>query len=37
LELEKDHIYSKYKERIGEIITGEIYQVWKKEVLVLST
>jgi transcription termination/antitermination protein NusA len=36
LELEKDHIYSKYKERIGEIITGEIYQVWKKEVLVLD-
>jgi len=27
LELEKDHIYQKYKERIGEIITGEVYQV----------
>lgn len=36
LELEKDHIYSKYKERIGEIITGEVYQVWKKEILVLD-
>ncbi len=36
LELEKDHIYTKYKERIGEIITGEIYQVWKKEILVLD-
>ncbi|GAA0874154.1 transcription termination factor NusA [Wandonia haliotis] len=36
LELEKDHIYAKYKERIGEIITGEVYQVWKKEVLVLD-
>ena len=36
LELEKDHIYKKYKERIGEIITGEVYQVWKKEVMVLD-
>jgi N utilization substance protein A len=36
LELEKDHIYTKYKERIGEIITGEVYQVWKKEILVLD-
>lgn len=36
LELEKDHIYSKYKERIGEIVTGEVYQVWKKEILVLD-
>lgn len=36
LELEKDHIYIKYKERIGEIITGEVYQVWKKEIMVLD-
>jgi N utilization substance protein A len=36
MELEKDHIYSKYKERIGEIITGEVYQIWKKEILVLD-
>ncbi|MEY4141921.1 MAG: hypothetical protein RL110_1293 [Bacteroidota bacterium] len=36
LELEKDHLYKKYKERIGEIITGEVYQVWKKEILVLD-
>ena len=36
LELEKDHIYKKYKERVGEIITGEVYQVWKKEVLVMD-
>ena len=36
LELEKDHIYTKYKERIGEIVTGEVYQVWKKEILVLD-
>lgn len=35
-DLEKDHIYQKYKERIGEIIAGEVYQVWKKEILVLD-
>lgn len=36
LELEKDHIYKKYKERVGEIVTGEVYQVWKKEILVMD-
>ena len=36
LELEKDVVYKKYKERIGEIVTGEVYQVWKKEILVLD-
>jgi N utilization substance protein A len=36
LELEKDHLYKKYKERIGEIVTGEVYQVWKKEIMVLD-
>jgi N utilization substance protein A len=36
LELEKDGIYKKYKERAGEIITGEVYQIWKKEILVLD-
>ncbi len=35
-ELEKDHLYNKYKERIGEIVTGEVYQVWKKEILVMD-
>lgn len=35
-EFEKDNVYKKYKERIGEIITGEVYQVWKKEILVLD-
>jgi N utilization substance protein A len=35
-EYEKDNVYRKYKERIGEIITGEVYQVWKKEILVLD-
>ena len=36
LELEKDEIFRKYKDRTGEIITGEVYQVWKKETLVLD-
>lgn len=36
LELEKDQLYKKYKERIGEIVTGEVYQVWKKEILVMD-
>lgn len=35
-EYEKDNVYKKYKEKIGEIITGEVYQVWKKEILVLD-
>ncbi|MDG1262078.1 MAG: transcription termination factor NusA [Flavobacteriales bacterium] len=36
LELEKDHIYQKYKERVGEIIAGEVYQIWKREILVVD-
>ena len=36
MELEKDHIYKLYKERIGDIVTGEVYQVWKREILVLD-
>ncbi|MEY3247701.1 MAG: hypothetical protein RL025_542 [Bacteroidota bacterium] len=36
LELEKDNIYKKYKDRVGDIITGEVYQIWKKEILVLD-
>ncbi|HCA83994.1 MAG TPA: transcription termination/antitermination protein NusA, partial [Flavobacteriales bacterium] len=36
LELEKDNVYKKYKERIGEIMTGEVYQIWKKEILILD-
>ena len=36
MELEKDHIYTKYKERVGEIITGQVYQIWKRETLVLD-
>src|ERR1700754_1996926 len=36
LELEKDEIFRKYKDRVGEVVSGEIYQVWKKETLVLD-
>ena len=36
LDLEKDALYRKYKERVGDVITGEVYQVWKKETLVLD-
>ncbi len=36
LEYEKDNVYRKYKERVGEIVTGEVYQVWKKEILILD-
>lgn len=35
-ELEKDNVYKKYSEKIGEIISGEVYQVWKREVLILD-
>jgi N utilization substance protein A len=36
MDLEKDHLYQKYRERVGDIISGEVYQVWKKEMLVLD-
>jgi transcription termination/antitermination protein NusA len=36
MELEKDAIFRKYKDRKGEIVTGEVYQVWKKEMLILD-
>lgn len=36
MEYEKDSIYRKYMEKVGEIITGEVYQVWKKEILILD-
>lgn len=35
-DLEKDSVYRKYKDRVGEVVSGEIYQVWKKEVLILD-
>ena len=36
LELEKDNVYTKYKGKIGEIVTGEVYQIWKRELLLLD-
>lgn len=36
MEYEKDVIYKKYEHRIGELITGEVNQVWRKEILVLD-
>lgn len=36
LELEKDELYRKYKDRVGEVISGEVYQIWKKEIMVLD-
>lgn len=36
LDLEKNNVFNKYKDRIGEVITGEVYQVWKREILVLD-
>lgn len=36
LELEKSEIYNKYKEKVGDIINAEVYQVWKKEIMLLD-
>lgn len=36
LDLQKDAIYTKFKEMEGELITGEVYQLWKKEILLLD-
>ena len=36
LELEKDSLYNKYKDMVGTIIAAEVYQVWKKEILLLD-
>jgi N utilization substance protein A len=36
LELEKDEFYKLYKDRSGEIITGEVYQIWKNEIMILD-
>lgn len=36
LELEKDEVFKKYKDREGELVNGEVYQIWKKETLVLD-
>ncbi len=36
LELEHDSLYNKYKDRVGQIISGEVYQMWKREVLIVD-
>ena len=36
LELEHDSLYNKYKDRVGQVISGEVYQIWKREVLVVD-
>lgn len=36
LELQKDDLYNRYKEKVGEIVSGEVYQIWKKELLLLD-
>ena len=36
LELEHDSLYNKYKDRVGQIVSGEVYQVWKREVLLVD-
>lgn len=35
-DIEKANLYNKYKDRIHEILVGEVYQVWKKEILVMD-
>ena len=36
LELQKDAIYNIYKDKVGEIVSGEVYQIWKKEILLID-
>ena len=36
LELQKENLYLKYSEMMGQVVTGELYQVWKKEMLLLD-
>ena len=36
LELEHDFLYNKYKDRVGQVISGEVYQVWKREALIID-
>lgn len=36
LELEHDSLYNQYKDRVGELISGEVYQTWKKEILIID-
>jgi N utilization substance protein A len=36
LELQKDNVFSKYSEKIGQIVSAELYQIWKKEMLLID-
>jgi N utilization substance protein A len=36
LELEKTEVYNKYKDKVGDVVTAEVYQVWKKEILLVD-
>lgn len=36
LELQKEGLYHKYTDKVGEIVSGEVYQIWKKEILLLD-
>jgi transcription termination/antitermination protein NusA len=36
LELEHDSLYNKYKDRVGQVISGEVYQMWKRELLLMD-
>ena len=35
-QLEKESLFNKYKEKEGDIVSGEVYQIWKKEILVMD-
>ncbi|VBB48672.1 Transcription termination/antitermination protein NusA [uncultured Paludibacter sp.] len=36
LELQKDNLYTRYKEKVGQIVSAELYQIWKKEMLLMD-
>ncbi len=36
LDLKKEDLYMRYSEKLGQIVSGELYQVWKKEMLLLD-
>ena len=36
LELEHDNLYNKYADKVGQIVNGEVYQIWKREILLLD-
>ena len=36
LELEHDSLYQKYKDKVGQVVSGEVYQIWKREVLLID-